>query len=144
MSQSEIVEQIEDDDVILRRVRNTSDAIRVQENGQQRATSFAMRTRPDEEYLSCSLLRITSPKKLLGLNQSVADNTDDWKVCCFHVSDVRAVGYEIHHKPTDEDDGHCGITGENGLPIPNQKLQKLAKRTRILTDEEIEDPSLIS
>ncbi|MEX1095978.1 MAG: hypothetical protein WED34_08005 [Planctomycetales bacterium] len=62
------VEQIGNADVLLRRVPPTSDAhetIRDRGDGEFRATSLVMRTNNDEDHLSCSLRRITSPRRLL-------------------------------------------------------------------------------
>ncbi|QEG14858.1 hypothetical protein GmarT_06950 [Gimesia maris] len=62
----------------------------------------------------------------------------------FLAKDVRETGFEIFYDPTSTDPGHCSISGEGCIAIPNKKLQKLAKRTRILTDEEIENPNQIA
>ncbi|MCZ6664533.1 MAG: hypothetical protein O7B81_04435, partial [Gammaproteobacteria bacterium] len=65
----------------------------------------------------------------------------DGIVCRFLVSDVKELGLEIAFTPNDRDPGHCSITDKNGLTYPNNKAQKLARRTRILTDDEINNLS---
>lgn len=141
------MDSIDDEQIVLRRVPPskphlvTCIGIR---SGAVRATSIAMATGQEEEYLSCSLLSHTTPKQLLGQLQEFNIDSSEWMVCKFSAKDVRETGFEIFHDPTPSDSGHCSISGQGGTVIPNTKLQKLAKRTRILTDEEIENPRLIS
>src|SRR2546430_275631 len=107
------VEPIADDEVILRRVPpSTSNVVSTKlcpQTGGLRATSIRMSTLPGEEGLSCTRLRQTSPQGLLAdlLNDSV--DPTGWHVCRVFVSEVRALGLEVIHKPTDRDPGHCEI-----------------------------------
>ena len=131
---------IEDDEVLLRRIPPSTESFRtVHERGDGgfRAVTPTMSTRKDEDHLSCSRLRFTSPRHLL--DDLSIDNIDPtgWHVCRFLVSDVKDLGLEIAFTPTGRDPGHCSISAQDGLAYPNNKAQKLARRTRILTDEEV-------
>lgn len=137
-------ELIGDDEVILRRVPpSTPDVVSTKAcppTGRLRATSIRMSTFPGEEGLSCTRLRQTSPQELLAdLRNDLVDPTG-WYVCRMFVSEVRSLGLEVIHKPTDRDPGHCEILGKSQsttLAFPNNKSQSLAKRTRILTASEV-------
>lgn len=134
-------QSIEDSEVLLRRVPPSSDAFRTicerADNG-FRATSVVMSTGKDEQDLSCSRLRLTSPRQLLDHLREDGIEPEGWHVCYFLASDVRALGMEIDFTPTTRDPGHCSITGPGGLAYPNSKAQKLARRTRILTADEVD------
>ncbi|HAH48065.1 hypothetical protein [Gimesia sp.] len=144
MSQSGAVENIDDDDILMRRIQPDEDMVAKRKEGGLRASSFAMQTRRGEDYLSCSLLRITSPKELLELIPAGGKSNDRWRISIFRASDARNNGYEIIHDPTDEDYGHSIVTGQNGEPMPNHKFKEIARHSRILTVEEIENPNLIT
>ena len=136
-------DQIEDDEVLLRRIPPSTEDFKAtcaRGNGGFRATSPMMSTRPDEDDLSCSRLRLTSPRHLLDDLRNDGIEPEGWHVCRFLVADVKELGLEIAFTPNDRDPGHCSITGENGLAYPSNKAQKLARRTQILTDEEIDNP----
>jgi hypothetical protein len=98
-----------------------------------------MSTRSDEDHLSCSLRRITSPRQLLNDLRNDGIDPEGWHVCCFLVSDVKDLGLSVAFTPTVRDPGHCSITSKDGLAYPNNKAQKLARRTRILAGHEIDD-----
>jgi len=141
------VDSINDEQIVLRRVPPSKPQLATcteLKSGELRATSIAMATERGEEYLSCSLLSHTTPKQLLDQLQKFGVDSNGWMVCIFRAKDVRETGYEIFHDPTPSDPGHCSISGQGGTVIPNKKLQKLAKRTRILTEDELEDSSQIS
>lgn len=99
-----------------------------------------MSTRSEEEYLSCSARRITSPRQLLNDLRQDGIDPSSWHICQFLVSDVTDFGLEIVSAPTDRDPGHCSIFAKGGLAFPNNKAQKLARRTRILEMHELDDP----
>jgi len=133
-------DHIDDDEVLLRRIPPTSDDFKtVMEtiDGGLRATSGSMSTRRNETELSCSLLRLTTPKRLLENLDFHSIESSSWMVCRFLASDVRAVQLEVKHTPTEDDPGHCSITSESGLDFPKNSGKKLAKKTRILSQEEI-------
>ena len=133
-------ERIDDSEVLLRRVPPSSDNFQTiceLADGGFRATSPVMSTRPNEDYLSCSRLRLTSPRHLLDDLRNDDIEPEGWHVCQFLVSDVKKLGLEIAFTRTDRDPGHCSITDKDGLAYPNNKAQKLARQTKILTDEEI-------
>lgn len=139
------VELIADDEIILRRIppstpQMNSTKERPQPEWGHRAVSCRLSTAPGEEGLSCTRLRQTSPKSLLAdlLTDDIVPT--DWLVCRIIVRDVRSLGLEVIHKPTDRDPGHCEIVGKDKakmLAFPNKKSQQLAKKTRILTTEEV-------
>ena len=136
-----IGERIDGTEVLLRRIPPSTDLVIStcsRGDGTLRATSPRMSTRPEEDHLSCSRLRLTSPRHLLDDLQNESIPLEGWHVCQFLVSDVRELGLSIAFTPTDRDPGHCSITDKNGLAYPKNKAQKLARRTRILTDEEID------
>lgn len=134
--------QLDGSEILIRRVRPSSEGhqtIVERDDSGFRATTPAMSTRGNEEHLSCSRLCLITPRRLLNnLRNYGEDPSDGWHVCCFTVADVVDLGLEIQFTPTDEDPGHCSITGPEGLAYPNNKAQKLARRTRILTSDEIE------
>lgn len=140
-----VAEPIADDEVILRRIPPSKldhDSTSPRVGGGLRAASFRMATdeRKGEEGLSCTRLLQTSPQMLLADLLSDSIDPTGWDVCRLFVRDVRALGLDVIHKPTDRDRGHCEIVGKDqnkALAFPNTKSQKLAKRTRILTAEEV-------
>lgn len=133
-------ERIDDSEVLLRRVPPSSDYFQTiceRADGGFRATSPVMSTRNDEDDLSCSRLRLISPQDLLNDLRNDGKEPRGWHVCRFLVSDVKELGLEIAFTPTERDPGHCSITSKDGLAYPNNKAKKLARQTKILTDEEI-------
>lgn len=133
-------DHIEDDEVLLRRIPPSTDFCQStvpRADGGLRATSARMSTLKGEDDLSCSRLQITSPRRLLDDLWNDGIDPAGWHVCRFLASDVRDLGLEITFTPTDRDPGHCSITAKDGLAYPNNKAQKLARRTRILTEAEI-------
>lgn len=133
-------EPIGDDEVILRRIppsRLGMDSTKPLPNG-RRATSLHLATKPGEVGLSCSRLRQTSPRELLAELVGADIDPTGWMVCRIWVRDVRQLKLEVIHKPTARDNGHCEILGASGmLAFPNNQNSRLAKETRILTDDEV-------
>lgn len=137
-------EPIDDNEKLLRRIPPSSEGFHTiveRKDEGSRATTPSMKTRKDEDHLSCSRLRFTSPHHLLEDLRNDNKYPEGWNICQFLVSDLKEIGLEIMFSPTDRDSGHCSITGEGGLSYPNNKAQKLARRTRILTSKEIVDLS---
>ena len=136
-------DRIGDDEVLLRRIQPSTDEVQTMTkcaDSTLRATTPAMSPRRGEAELSCSLRRVTSPRKLLSeLNHQGIDPTG-WHVCSFLASDVRAAGLEVKQTPTDRDPGHCSIFDINGdgAGYPKKNARKLARETHVLTDEEID------
>lgn len=140
-----MAEPIDDDEVILRRIPPSklgpgvameSTALRAE--GGLRATSVRLSTRQGEHGLSCTRLRQTSPRALLDELIQEAIDPAGWMVCRIRVRDVRLLGLEVAHKPTNRDPGHCEVVGPGGgLSFPNNRSSKLAKLTRILTEDEV-------
>jgi len=136
-------DRIGDDEVLLRRIPPSTEEVQTvteRVDSTLRATTWAMLTRRDETELSCSLLRITPPRKLLSELTHQGIDLTGWHVCRFLAFDVRAAGLEVEQTPTDRDPGHCSIFDINGesAGYPKKKARKLARRTHILTDEEID------
>jgi len=141
-----VEEHIGDDEVLLRRIppsRETQDSICRKNDGTYRAASWRMQTESAEDYLSCSLLCKTTPRQLLDVLMHDNHDPTGWKVCRFKAKDVRDIGLEVKHTPTERDPGHCSIMSADGSRYPKNKRtsQKLAKRTRILTEDEITELS---
>lgn len=135
--------QLNDDEILLRRVPPTSRQFQTIDktgDGRFRAVSAVMSTREVEDSLSCSRLRLTSPQSLLNDLYNDGKDPYGWHICRFTVSDVLEVGLQIQFTPTERDPGHCSITNDEGLAYPKSKAKKLARRTRILTDDEIDQP----
>lgn len=146
---SQPTQEVFSDDILIRRIPPTSDSnvsIVKTNSGRFRAVSGRMTVRNDEEALSCSLLRITSPTQLLGYLHHENIDPTGWYVCAFRVRDVRSVGFEVEFTPIQGGDiGHCGIRnrGKGGPSFPSSKAKKLAERTIVLNMDEIQDPSRI-
>lgn len=135
--------QLDESEILLRRVPPDSPQLRTtveRGDGGLRATTPVMSTRKgkDEEHLSCSRLCLTSPRRLLEDLRNDGIDPAGWQICQFKVADVMELDLEIEFTPTDRDPGHCSITGVEGLAYPNSKAQKLARRTRVLTVDEID------
>ena len=136
-------EPIADAETILRRIppsTPTMSSATARPEGGLRAASIRLSTKDGEVGLSCTRLLQTSPQSLLAdlLNDSI--DPAGWLVCRIFVRDVRSLGLEVIHKPTDRDPGHSEILGRDKgqtLAFPNTKNQRLAKKTRILTPEEV-------
>ena len=96
-----------------------------------------MQLRQGEIGLSCTRLLLTSPWELLEQLRLQDKSPDDWMVCRISVADVRALGLDVVHVPTDDDYGHCEVRGNRSVQISKGIASKLAKKTRILTDDEI-------
>lgn len=135
--------QLDSSEILLRRVPPSTPQFQTiipRGDGGFRATSAVMSTRKDEEHLSCSRIRLTSPRHLLEDLRTNGQNPFGWKICTFKVSDVIALGLEIAFTPTERDPGHCSISGPGGLAYPKNIVKKLARKTRILTDDDIDRP----
>ncbi len=133
-------EPVEDDEVILRRIPpSTRDlaSTTARPDGRLRATSVRLSRRDDEAGLSCSRLVLTSPTDLLNQLHEQEIDPAGWLVCRIFVKDVRDLGLDVMPKPMENDPGHCEIYAADFKPFPNKKAAKLAKKTRILMDEEV-------
>ena len=103
-------------------------------NGEFRPTSQRMQLlKPDDSGLSCSRVCVTSPHELLEQLRTQNKDPSGWGVCVLPVAKVIEMGLEVVHVPEPNDAGHCEIRGKFARKTP----KKLAKISRMLTDEEI-------
>ena len=130
-------QEISDDEIILRRIPPDPRCVVGNEAGSVRASSFALRPKPDEKGPSFTRLKFTSPKELLNQLALQQIPSADWRVCKILVSDVRALGLEVVYSPTDIDAGHCEIR-PGKQKFTDAIWSKLAKKSRVLSVEEIE------
>ncbi len=130
--------EVSPDEVILKRVkRHRPDCTHPLPGGGLRGTSYSIKERPDEIGSSCSRLCLTSPRKVLDLVRLHDLDPDEFLVCCIRVADVRDLQLDVIALPTKEDAGHCEIRPSPHQPFSKTIWSKLAKKTRILTDEEV-------
>lgn len=84
----------------------------------------------DVEVLGTGLIRFAY------LNESDESAIEEREGTTSNVGEIANI-----HKPTDRDPGHCEIVGRSdqgcALAFPKAKSTKLAKETRILSDEEV-------
>ncbi len=132
-------EPISSHEVILKRVRSDDPrCIQPRAEGGYRATSFAIKNRVHERGSSCSRLLRTSPNELLSQVILQDQSPNDYLVCRIRVSDVRELSLDVVHLRTDVDPGHCEIRETPTQSFSPGRWSKLAKKTRILTAEEVE------
>lgn len=133
-------EEIGDKEIILRRIPPSGniESTQVRPEGGLRAVSIHLQIKKDETGLSCSRLLITSPKELLDQLEFSGIPKQAWMVCRIFASDIYDLGLDVVYCKTELDLGHCEIR-----PTPNQSYSKtirskLAKKTRILTEDEVD------
>lgn len=128
------------DEIILRRIPPDTDVVSTQGNpdGTLRATSSRLKLRPGEQGLSCTRLCLTSPLQLLQQLTFDGIEPEGWMVCRLFVSEVNELGLQVLALPTDRDPGHCEIRPTAAQPYTGGMASKLAKKTRILTQQEVE------
>ncbi|MCH8342751.1 MAG: hypothetical protein IH983_02060 [Planctomycetes bacterium] len=131
-------QEISDDEIILRRIPNQPDCIKHRPGIGLTATSFAIRNLPGKKGSSWTRLVQTSPRKLLDQLQLDGISPKGWMVCRIRVSDVRDFRLDVIHLPTERDAGHCEIRETPRQSFSPAIWSKLARRTRILTAEEVE------
>ena len=129
------IEDILSDEIILHRIpppesENTKPA----ERGRNRPISQRLQTlSKDARGLSCSRLKQTSPRNLLGQLVSHGKDPEGWSVCFLRVGDVRDLGLDVIHVPRENDPGHCEIRGQFVRKTP----KRLSEIARMLTSEEL-------
>lgn len=132
-------QEISRDEVLLRRIPNQPDCVKDRPGIGLTATSYAIKNRRGEKGPSWTRLLQTSPRKLLDQLQLDGISPEGWLVCRIRVSDVRDFRLDVIHLPTEQrDPGHCEIRETLTQSFSNGIWSKLAKRTRILTAEEVE------
>lgn len=119
------------DEIILKRIPPGRDNIKPRDQLQFRATSFAIRPRPNESFSSFSRRCITPAPELLRI-ESARHDTAAWSVAALTVASVRELGLDVRFEPTDEDPGHCVICSTDERPVPQSVWSKLAKQTTIV------------
>ncbi len=123
---------IADDEFINKRISPGNDNIKPKGSSGFRATSFAIKPRPTEEYPSWSRQVLTTPEQLLKLEGDKGRDVSLWHVAAIKVNTVRALGLEVVASPTEEDPGHCYIVPTQEQPFVNKIWSTLAKETRIV------------
>lgn len=133
-------QEISDDETILRRIPPTDEVPSTQPRpeGGLRATSARIKKKKGETGLSCSRLLQTSPRELLEQLRLDDMSPKGWMVCRIHVADVRALGLDVVYVPADRDPGHCEIRATASRSFSKSIPSILARKTRILTAEEVE------
>ena len=123
--------RISDDDTILKRITDFPNNTILRKE-RLTATSFAIRPRIDEPYPSWSLERITPSEALLDIEERKGRKMTGWSVAAVQVRQVRELGLEVVHAPTNDDAGHCLIKPVPGEQFTNKVWSQLAKVTRIV------------
>jgi hypothetical protein len=123
---------------ILRRIkRDDPDSSMALSDGGRRATSFGIRAKPDELGSSWTHEETTTARQLLDQVRLDGQNPDDYYVCRVPVAEVIRHGVLVHDCPTDIDPGHCEIRPNGPTRIPDRVWSKIAKKTRILSEDEV-------
>lgn len=131
------VQEISDVEIILRRIPPRPNCIIDRPGIGLTATSFAIQPRKSERGPSWTRLLQTRPQAHLDDLRVDGKSPEGWLVCRLHVRDVREFGLDVVHDPTDRDPGHCEIRPTPRQPFTGRVWSRLAKRTRILTAEEV-------
>lgn len=131
-------QKITDDKIILRRIPNQPDCLKHRPGIGVTATSFAIKNLPGKKGSPWRRLVQTSPRMLLDQLQLDGISPEGWMVCKIRVSDVRDFRLDVIHLPTQRDAGHCEIRETLTQSFSDGIWSKLAKKTRILTAEEVE------
>ena len=131
-------QEISRDEVLLRRIPHQPDCIKDRPGIGLTATSFAIKNLPGKKGSPWKRLRQTSPRMLLDQLQLDGISPEGWMVCKIRVSDVRDFRLDVIHLPTQRDAGHCEIRETLTQSFSDGIWSKLAKKTRILTAEEVE------
>lgn len=124
-------DEIDPNELIIRRVLPSDENTRRIEfvEGQERLTSPTMQPRANEDYLSFSRVKLTSPVELINLARAhlSEDRLTGVSVWGLTVAEVMQIedGSDGHlcvlPQPTPEDPGHCGVFSEGGKPYPPNK-----------------------
>lgn len=133
-------EEIGNKEIILRRIPPDGQipSTQARPDGRLRAISARLQIKKGETGLSCSRLLITSPSELLDQLEFSSILKEGWMVCRMCASDIRDLGLDIFYCKTNQDPGHCEIRSTPSQSYSNTIRSKLAKTTRILTEDEIE------
>lgn len=122
--------RIPDNDTILRRITEFPHNTKLR-GETLTATSLAIRPKKGE-YPSWSLERITSAGELLDIEKRKGRDMTGWQVAAVLVFEVRELGLDVVHAPTEEDAGHCLIKPTWGEQFTNKVWKQLSDRTRIV------------
>lgn len=111
-------------------------------DGREQLTSPTMQPRENEDHLSFSRLKYTTPEALIELarvhlspGQLVGVSVWGMTVAeVMQIEDGSGGNLCVLAKPTEEDPGHCGIFSHEGKPYPpnskaiNRKLARTARK----------------
>ncbi len=96
------------------------------------AQSGALRATDDDPYPSWSLLRVTSPQRLIEI-ESMRRDTRGWHVVAISIGQLAALGITVVTDPTEEDPGHCILKPADAEPFKGKSIwKKVAERTRVV------------
>lgn len=123
---------IADDEIILKRISPRHDNIKKKGVSAFRATSWAVRPRPDEKFPSWSRQIITSAQRLIEIEAATRRDMSGWSIAAVSVGAVRALGLEVETSPTEDDPGHCHIIPTRKQSFTDRIWSQLAKETEIV------------
>lgn len=126
--------EISDDEILLRRIPPT--CAKDRGDGYCRPNSDRLLPPPDHEGASCNCLLLVSPRDLLDALRAQHKDPCGWMVAAIPVRDVKKLGLRVVATPGDLP-GHCEIRPPAGTPVKRGPFTRLAKKSRILTDDEI-------
>ncbi len=137
-------DEIDPNELIMRRVLpSDGNTTRIEIiEGMERLTSPTMQPRANEDHLSFSRLKCTTPEALIEmarvhLSPAQMAGVSVWGLTVAEVMNIEdgAGGHLcVLAKPTTEDPGHCGVFSQDGKPYPpnskviNRKLARAAHK----------------
>ncbi len=123
---------IADDEILLKRISPRHDNTKKKGGSAFRATSWAVRRRPDEEFPSWSRQSITPAQRLIEIEAATRGDMSGWSVAALTVGAVRALGLEVESSPTEDDPGHCHVVPTHKQSFTDRIWSQLAKETKIV------------
>lgn len=137
-------DEIDPNELIMRRVLpSDGNATRIEiVEGRERLTSPTMQIRANEDYLSFSRAKYTSPTELINLAKAYLSEDRLIGVSVWGLAVAEVMQIEdgsggrlcVRPLPTEEDPGHCGVFSQDGKPYPsslktvNRKLARAARK----------------
>ncbi len=138
------LDEIDPSEIIMRRILpSDANTTRIEiVEGKERLTSPTMQPRANEDHLSFSRAKYTTPEALIELareylSPAQMEGVSVWGLTVADVMQIEdgAGGHLcVRAKPTTEDPGHCGVFSSDGKPYPphlkavNRKLARAARK----------------